>query len=111
MSQEKVKAFFEKIEEDENLNDSYKSIVKGMADSKLDEENAMKEVVQFASQNGYEFTSEDLKIVAKDMMPSGELSDEQLENVSGGALGWVMLGGASWETGGGMLCFIAGHEQ
>jgi hypothetical protein len=47
MSQENVKAFFNKVEEDENLSDQYKSLLKRIPTS--DEETALTEVVQFAS--------------------------------------------------------------
>ena len=105
MSQENVNAFFNKIEEDQNLSDQYKSLLKGVPTS--DEEAALKEVVQFASQHGYEFRSEDLKLVAEDMQ-SGELSDEQLNAVAGGD------GGRIWffiATDIDFICFIIGCNE
>jgi len=85
MSEEHVRTFFEKIEEDENLSERYQSLLKGMATSEVDEEGALKEVVQFVSILGCEFTSEDLKLIAESMQ-SEELSDEELDAVAGG--GW-----------------------
>ena len=104
MAEEHVRAFFKKVEEDENLRDRYQSLLKGMADSEVDEDHAMKEVVQFASLNGYEFTSEDAKLVAESMQGE-ELSDEELEVVAGGT-DWLLFTSLSGSES--RICFIVG---
>ena len=80
MSQKNARAFFGEIEGNEGLRGPYQSLVKGIAT--LDKENALKEMVQFASQSGYEFASEDLELVLESM--KSELSDEELDAVAGG---------------------------
>ena len=40
MAQETVKAFFKQIEEDRNLSDQYKSLLKGVAETNADEAQA-----------------------------------------------------------------------
>ena len=107
MSQENVNAFFSKIEEDRNLSTRYKSFLKGVRTS--DEEAALKEVVQFASQHGYEFSTEDLKLVAEEMQ-SGELNDEQLNAVAGGGGLRFIFGGAYNDSGDDFLCIFLGYS-
>ena len=110
MSEEHVRTFFKKVEEDENLSDRYKSLLRGMATSEVDEEDALKEVVQFASQNGYEFTSEDVKLVAESMQ-SEELSDEELDAVAGGGWGAFLVGTHDYERIGGSACLLVGYSD
>ena len=114
MAEEHVKTFFKKLEEDENLGERYKSLLQGMATPDVDEENLLKEVVEFASQNGYEFASEDVKLVIKSMQDE-ELSDEELDAVAGGGFGVMFVGG--FETGTGkdhppaVVCYGPGYTQ
>ena len=94
MSEEHVRTFFKKVEEDENLGERYKSLLQGIVPPDVDEENLWKEVVEFASENGYKFTSEDVKLVAESMQ-SEELSDEELDAVAGGGFGSSLMAGTN----------------
>jgi predicted ribosomally synthesized peptide with nif11-like leader len=109
MSQEVVKAFFDKVEVDNALNVSYKELVKGMANDKLDQDRATTKVVQFASTHGFEFAANDLSAFTRSMS-QGELSDEDLEAVAGGlSVVWILLG--TTKTGhdeNTQVCFIVG---
>jgi predicted ribosomally synthesized peptide with nif11-like leader len=83
MAQETVKTFFKQVEADQNLNDQYKSLVKGMAAANADEAAAMQQVVAFAAQQGFAFTAEDVQLAAAEMQ-GDELTDEELDAVAGG---------------------------
>ena len=62
-----------------------------MAAAKADEEAVLLKVVQFAAQNGHEFTIEELALVAASKRDE-DLSDEQLDEVAGGRHMWVAGG-------------------
>jgi lactobin A/cerein 7B family class IIb bacteriocin len=106
MGQETARSFFKQVEEDQSLREGYKSLLHGMVKAGTDEAAAAQQVTQFASQNGYAFAAEDLKGLAAEMQ-GGELTNEELEAVAGGALTWVIVTGGS----SGMACFIVGYEK
>ena len=76
---------------DETLSGKFESVI---GDKSFDE--VAENVVQLAIDNGYDLTMDALKEVrelafagAKEM-EEGDLSDDDLENVSGGVLGWAI---------------------
>ncbi|MGE4267237.1 MAG: Nif11-like leader peptide family RiPP precursor [Deferribacterales bacterium] len=88
MSVENVKAFFKRIEEEEDFRNVFlknEKLEKGNPDSILDA----------AAQAGYPFTTEDLN-QAKEELKNSELSEEELQRIAGG--GW-----------GAAICFIWGY--
>ncbi|MDQ5910610.1 MAG: Nif11 domain [Pseudomonadota bacterium] len=107
MSKENVQTFFKLVEADETLRTSYLSFLKGLAEAKPDEKSANLEVVKFADQHGVQFSAEDLSAVASEMN-KGDLSDEQLQDIAGGPLGWFMIWCGSGETKHGQFCVIMG---
>lgn len=107
MSKENVQTFFKLVETDETLRASYQIFLKGLAEAKVDEKNAISEVVKFADQHGAQFSAEDLTLVASGMN-SGDLSDEQLQGIAGGPLGWFMIWCGSGETKHGQFCVVLG---
>eukprot|EP00767_Chilomastix_cuspidata_P008295 gnl/Chilomastix_cuspidata/9464.p1 GENE.gnl/Chilomastix_cuspidata/9464~~gnl/Chilomastix_cuspidata/9464.p1 ORF type:complete len:110 (-),score=1.24 gnl/Chilomastix_cuspidata/9464:332-661(-) len=74
MSQESAKAFYAKLQQDEELSQKIKE---------LKTEEAIKEYVQ--EELGYEFTPDEMEQVIFEQNP--ELTDEELEAVVGGADG------------------------
>ena len=103
MSQENVRSFFKAIEEDEDFRE--KISAQFNSNNPADEENAMNAMVQVASENGYQFSVEDMKDVAeqsKDM----ELNDEQLDNIAGGTVGVAFMNtqGRDWVQ----VCILIG---
>ena len=74
MSVENVKAFFEKVEGDKELQEKLKPSTEG---------GALDEVVAIAAEAGFEFTVEDFAEVLE-AGGEGELSDEELKRVAGG---------------------------
>ncbi|MGE4267233.1 MAG: Nif11-like leader peptide family RiPP precursor [Deferribacterales bacterium] len=82
MSAEKVKEFFKRLEDDEAFRDDF------LKDETLEKGNT-EAVCKAASAKGYEFSADDLK-AAKEEMKDTELTDEQLDKVSGGTTYWLL---------------------
>jgi len=76
MSVENVKAFFEKVSEDEVLQEKLKALPER-------EEAIYADLVQIASGAGFEFTTADIRKARVEAIR--ELSAEELEKVAGGA--------------------------
>lgn len=74
MSVANLKAFGQKVVEDKELNKKAKEI--GL--------NNIEGMIELAKENGYDICVEDFLKVAKDLESADELSDEDLEKVSGG---------------------------
>lgn len=104
MQLKEVALFYEKVKTDHELRDKFTKIIS-------DEEKVFtKEIVQFGKQNDFEFNEEDVIQYVSDTNfgsdTEGELSDRQLESVSGGSvigtvffLAGVSLLGATIATG------------
>ena len=82
MSVENVKAFFEKVAEDKELQEKLKALAER-------EEAMYADLVQIASAAGFEFTTADAR--KAHVAAASELSDEELDAVAGGG-GCVSLG-------------------
>ncbi|MGE4267231.1 MAG: Nif11-like leader peptide family RiPP precursor [Deferribacterales bacterium] len=76
MSVEKVKEFFKRLEDDEVFRDDF------LKDETLEKGNT-ETIFRAAAALGYEFSADDLK-AAKEEMKDIELTNDQLEKVSGG---------------------------
>ncbi|MGE4267230.1 MAG: Nif11-like leader peptide family RiPP precursor [Deferribacterales bacterium] len=86
MSVEKVKEFFKRLEDDEAFRDDF------LKDETLEKSNT-ETIFSAAAARGYKFSADDLK-AAKEEMKDTELTNDQLDKVSGG----VGLG----------ICFVYG---
>lgn len=71
MSQESVKAFYQVLENDQELQERIKAV------------NNSADIVRIASEKGYVFTEQELEIAAQ-ALTNEELSEKQLEAVAGG---------------------------
>lgn len=82
MTIENVKQFLEKAQSDNGLR------MKLTAVAKTDRSAALDAVVKLAAESGFAFTAEELSAAVHDeiarQQQSGELSDKQLEEISGG---------------------------
>lgn len=93
MSVESLKAFGNKITEDEEL--KKKAQDRGL-------EN-VDEMVALAQENGFDVTREDYKQLAEELKSSEELTDDDLEKVAGGFATAVAVGVAVGAAAGGAL--------
>lgn len=75
MSVENIKAFNAKVENDENLKQQLKEAA-GDADKYL----------ALAKANGFEISKADLDAYKEELKSEGKLSDDDLDNVSGGGI-------------------------
>ena len=81
-----VKVFLEKIENDENLKEKYDEIINKHLVSR-DKDAVAEELTQLAIKEGFEVTSSDIINAFTIDFAKGELTQEQLESVSGGGSG------------------------
>ena len=80
MADEGLKGFFKKVMEDGALQEKLKALSPDQVD----------EVVKIGAENGFTFTADDVKNNSKPVEAGEgeELSDDELEQVAGGAWGW-----------------------
>ena len=83
MSVENVKAFFQKVAEDERLQEKLKALRERHADKSEPDEEGFSDLVELASAAGFEFTTADARKAR--LQARKELSDEELGKVAGGA--------------------------
>ena len=112
MSKENIALFYEKVKDDQGLQE----IIKGLAGKS--QEEVIGAVVKLGGENGFHFTAEDLKAYAEEKAAehnqSGELDDSQLEAVAGGGsaemtafVSLITFGiGCAVSLGQGKNCFI-----
>lgn len=83
MSAEDLENFFEQVSKDEDLKSEF--------DGLEDQEAIVEKALQLGEEQGYEFTEEEVhRVIQQTMDESGELSEEQLEQVSGGFTGQLI---------------------
>lgn len=91
MSTEQAQSFIEELEDNKSLQNEVKSLIQSGNDSELEPEKIMQQIIDLASNHGYDFTAEDYKsAVSNRQEQEGELSDADLEQVAGG--GWFEAG-------------------
>lgn len=82
MSRENLKLFLEEVERDAELKGKINEL------NENHNENILNRLREIGQEEGYEFTNEDLKAfnqeVVLNMLEKGELSEDDLESVSGG---------------------------
>ena len=98
MSVENVKKFYEAVAQDEALKQKFIELSRKYQAQQMDEAKAMavteQEVLPFAQQTGYSFAMNDLKSYdeeVKQAKMNSELSDGELEAVSGGGELWCFV--------------------
>ena len=110
MSIENVKKFYEAVSQDEALKQKFLELSQKYQGQQMDEAKAMsvmeQEGLPIAAQMGYSFTMDDLKAFETEMQQAKmgcELSDEEMQAVTGGACVCVIGGG-----GDGVVCVLVG---
>lgn len=78
MAEDQVHAFVEKMKSDKGLQEKLKDIPQGPEGTSY--------VINVASEWGYNFTEQDLEAATKAKTSSGEISQEDLDKIAGGAL-------------------------
>lgn len=76
MSVEEVKAFGQKVMQDEELKSKAKQVGMDNVDG----------IIALARENGFDVTKEDFEAAAKEVQSSNQLNEEDLEQVAGGAV-------------------------
>ena len=116
MSVENVKKFYEAVSQDETLKQKFVELSQKYQGQQMDEAKGMsifeQEALPLASQLGYSFSMDDLKAYGEEMKQADmnrELSDEEMEAVTGGVKGLglcIILGVANGDYDG--FCFGVG---
>ena len=89
MSVENVKNFYAKVNEDESLQQQLKELARTSA------EESTQALIQLANEQGFSFDNNDLEAffaeTAKNLSPTGELSEAELDAVAGGNTpAWIL---------------------
>ena len=99
MSVENVKKFYEAVSQDESLKQKFVELSRKYQGQEMDEATAraltVQEVLPLAAQMGYSFSMDDLKTYDVDMKQANinrELSDAELEAVTGGIFACFIIG-------------------
>ena len=100
MSVENAKKFYEAVSQDETMKQKFVELSQKYQGQQMDEAKMKliteEEVLPMAKQIGYSFTMDDLKAYGEEMQQAKmnrELSDSELEAVSGGQMFCVIGGG------------------
>lgn len=83
MSKQQAESFLKDLKKNEDLKNELVSAVEA-GDKQLATDQAIQKIIAFAADQGYNFTGDEYKTAISDLQPDGKLSDEELENVSGG---------------------------
>ena len=98
MAKENVKKFYEEISKNKELQEKLVKAEKSYTGDKDDKQAAVEAfLLPIAKEAGYDFTAEELKEVERELAGEKGISEEELENVSGGkkAAGCCIIGGAN----------------
>ena len=93
MAKENVKRFMEEVSANKELQEKIAAIQKGYEPDGKSEEEIFKDIVlPIAKEAGYEFTMSEYKDAQHDTIKEKAISEEELENVSGGSAFCILLG-------------------
>lgn len=99
MASENVKKFYEEISKNQELKEKFLDAQKNYSvEGKTENEIFEDIVLPIAKEAGYEFTMSEYRGVQRDLMAEKGISEEELENVSGGAL-CCLIGTGGREAG------------
>ena len=76
MAEQQVHDFMDKVKSDENLRSKLEKMPAG--------QDSIKYVIDLGKEAGYDFNERDLEAATKSKLSSGEISQEDLDKVSGG---------------------------
>jgi len=83
MSTDQAKTFLKKLHQNEKLQEQLVSEIDS-GSGELTTDEAIQSVITFASDQGYGFSTDDYETATAELHPDGELSEEELEQLSGG---------------------------
>ena len=108
MAKENVKKFLEELSTNKELQEKFMEAQKGYkAEGKGEEEIFEDIVLPIAKEAGYEFTMSEYKNAQREAMAEKGISEEELENVSGGwSVCWGVGISSSWFS----FCFTLGYD-
>lgn len=110
MAKENVKKFLDEISTNKELYDKLMAAQESSkAEGKSEDEVFEKIVLPIAKEAGCEFTVSEYRGVQRDAISGNSISEEELENVSGGWSGCLGLGKTSGDNNAG--CFCVGFEK
>ena len=93
MAKENVKKFYEEFTANKELQEKFIEVQKGYEAKEKREEEILEDIVlPIAKEAGYEFTMDEYRAVQRDAMVEKGISEEELENVSGGGGCCVIIG-------------------
>ena len=96
MAKENVKKFYEKLESSKELQEKLVKAQESYTGDKEDTSAVLEEVLlPIAKEAGYDFTAEELKAAERELAQEKGISEEELENVSGGWKGFCPFIGVS----------------
>ena len=91
MAKENVKKFLEELSTNKELQEKFMAAQKGYeAEGKGEEEIFEDIVLPIAKEVGYEFTVSEYRAIQRDVMAEKGMSEEELENVSGGGFCFLL---------------------
>ena len=94
MAKENVKKFLEELSANKELQEKFMAAQKGYEAEGKGEEDIFSDIVlPIAKEVGYEFTVSEYHIVQREAMAEKGISEEELENVSGGAANYCFIVG------------------
>ena len=107
MAKENVRKFYEEISKNKELQKKIMEVQKNYSGNKEDRDSVVKEcVLPIAKEAGYDFTAEEVLAVDKENALQQNISEEELENVSGGWSGCWGIGAVD----GWSFCCIIGTD-
>ena len=91
MAKENVKKFIKEISENKELQGKFTAAQKGYEPEGKSEDEIFEDIVlPIAKEAGYEFTMSEYRAAQRDVMAEKGISEEELENVSGGGACFII---------------------
>ena len=96
MAKENVKKFYQKLSNDKALQEKLAKAQESYGGAPNDRQTIVETVfLPIAKEAGFDFTAEELKAAERELVEEKGISEEELENVSGGAGFCFFIGGGS----------------
>lgn len=96
MAKENVGKFYEELAKNAELQEKIKQAEENYDGDTADKDLAVNTIIiPLAKEHGFDFTAQELREYEKEQMQAHNLSEEELENVSGGGAGCFLIGFSS----------------